>query len=345
MRKVNRAVCKPLALISLVILCRIKVDHYNPLFTDYSERHKLESSNSKLALNIPLPYIALFVGVLSVSTAAIFIRLAQGEGAASLVIAAGRLVVASVVLTPIVFTRHRTDLKHLTRKQIGLALLGGVILALHFAAWITSLEYTSVTVSVVLVTTNALWVAVLSAPLLGESVRGATWVGIAMAFGGGFLVAVSGESGDPPTRAAPLLGSGLATLGAIMAALYFIVGRRLRSKVSVITYIWLVYTAAAMTLMIVLALLREPITGYSTLAYVWIIAMGLIPQLIGHSSFNYALGHLSAAFVSLAVLGEPIGSTILAIVFLNELPGLLAVIGSTIILSGIAYASLRRTNG
>lgn len=288
------------------------------------------------------PYVVMALGLLAVSTAAILIRLAQEEGMPSLVIAAGRMLVALVVLTPFTWRAYQHELRGLSRKELGLCLLGGAFLGVHFAAWISSLEYTSVVASVVLVTTNPLFVALLSYPLLGEKVSRPVLFGIGLAFIGGILVALSGDAGDPPTRPEPLLGNGLAVIGAIAAAAYFLVGRRIRAKLSLIPYIWLVYGSSAIFLLGVAILRGESFGGYAPIAYVWLLAMGLIPQLIGHSAFNYALGYLPAAFVSLVVLGEPVGSGILAFIFLGETPQPVALLGALIILGGLFLASYQR---
>jgi len=285
------------------------------------------------------PFVALVIGVLAVSTAAIFIRLAQEESAPSLVIAAGRLTVASIALTPMVLARHKQQIRQVQRDDLAWALTGGLVLGLHFAAWITSLEYTSVVNSVVLVTTAPLWVALMAPLFLGEKLG--LWIvaGLALAFGGGILVSLSGDAGSPPTRHDPILGNGLAIFGAVMAAIYFMIGRRLRARLGLVSYIWLVYSTAAMILIVAVLVSGLSVTGLPAEAYLWMILMGLVPQLVGHSSYNYALGYLPAAYVSLTVLGEPIGSGLLAMFFLNEQPVLFQLIGSVFILFGIVVAS------
>ncbi len=295
-----------------------------------------------------LPFVVMGVGIFAVSTAAIFIRLAQEEDAPSLVIAAARMVVASVVLTFPAIRRYPHELRRLTRRDMGLVLIGGGVLGLHFATWITSLEYTSVVNSVVLVTTNPLWVAVLAPLFLKEKLGRFTLIGLALAFGGGILVALTGSAGDPPNRSDPLLGNGLAVIGAMMAAVYFVIGRRLRGGLSLIPYVWLVYGVAAIVLVVAVILTGQQVGGLAWQAYVWMALMGLTAQLIGHSSFNFALGYLPAAYVSLVVLGEPIGSGILAAVFLDEWPVFLQLVGAAFILGGIAIASrdqMKKTAG
>lgn len=285
------------------------------------------------------PYAALVIGLFAVSTAAIFIRLAQADHAPSLVLAAARLSVASIILTPIVWHHHRHELRDLSKSDFKWALVSGLVLGLHFATWISSLEFTAVVNSVTLVTTNPLWVALLAPFVLGEKLDRWVIAGLMLAMGGGILVGLSGEVGDPPNRHAPLLGNGLAVVGAIMAAIYFIIGRHLRARLSVMLYIWLVYSAAALVLVFAVIVAGEPVMGFPAQTYLWMLLMGLFPQLIGHSSFNYALGFFPAAYVSLVILVEPVGSGLLAIVFLDEWPVPLQLVGAALILAGIAVAS------
>ncbi len=286
-----------------------------------------------------LPYAALGGGVLAVSTAAILIRLAQAEGAPSLALAAGRLWVAALALTPLVLRRHRAELRAVHGRTLGWALLAGVALGLHFATWITSLEYTAVVNSVTLVTSTPLWVALAAPFVLGEKPSRAAALGLALALSGGVLVGLSGAVGEPPTRRAPALGNSLAIFGAWMAAIYFLIGRKVRARVGLTVYVWLVYGMAALVLSGALIAARVPVTGYPARAYLWVLLMGLVPQLLGHSAFNYALGFLPAAYVSLIILGEPIGSGLLAILILDEWPVALQLVGATLILAGIAVAS------
>ncbi len=293
------------------------------------------------AVDVPTwqPFAALVIGLLAVSTAAIFIRLAQADGAPSLVLSAARLCVASVILTPLVLRGYRQELRAVSLTDFKWALVSGAMLGLHFASWITSLEYTAVVNSVTLVTTNPLWVALLAPLVLGEKLDRAALVGLLLAMGGGILVSLSGEVGDPPTRHDPWLGNGLALFGALMAAIYFIIGRHLRARLSLVPYIWMVYSAAAFVLVIAVIVTGQPVAGFPAETYLWMLLMGLVPQLIGHSSFNYALGFLPAAYVSLVILVEPVGSGLLAIFLLDEWPVALQLVGATLILVGIGIAS------
>ncbi len=285
------------------------------------------------------PYLILLIGVAAVSTASTFIRLAQSDGMPSLVIASWRLGLAVLLLTPLVLTRYRPDLRTLTRGQIGLAMLSGMLLGIHFATWITSLEYTSVIGSVVLVSTNPLFVAVAAPLLLKERMGRLTLIGIVLAIIGGVIVSIGGDSGTAPIQNAPLLGDVLALIGAVSVAGCFIIGRQLRAKLAVVPYIWMTYGTAAIVLIVASLLTGKTTFGFQPLTYVWVILLALVPQLIGHTSYNYALGFLSAAYVSLTVLGEPIGSTILATLLLGERPQPLQLVGGVFILGALILAS------
>jgi len=295
------------------------------------------------------PLFALFVGILIVSTSSIFIRYAQKE-AASIVIAAWRLSLASLILLPVVLAGYRKELMGLRRGQVLLALLAGGFLALHFATWITSLEYTSVASSVVLVSTSPLWVALLSPLVLRERPSRLVILGMVVALIGGTLVGFSEACSVTPRglicpaaselfQGGASLGNLLALAGAITAAGYLLVGRWLRPTISLMVYIFTVYGVAAVILLILAVFSGKPLAGFPPVTYLYLLILAAGPQLLGHTSFNYGLRYLSASFVSIALLGEPIGSTILALIVLGEIPGPLEVIGGVIILVGIYLAS------
>lgn len=295
------------------------------------------------------PILVLTFGILAVSTASIFIRYAQ-EDVPSLVIAAWRLTVATLVLAPLACARHRSELTGLQRKEWLLALLAGIFLALHFATWITSLEYTTVASSVVLVTTTPLWVALLAPITIKEPITRLVLVGMLLALLGGLIIGMSDAcvvSGFrvvcPPisdfVRGSAFIGDLLAVAGALMAAGYVIIGRRLRGNMSLVSYIFMVYGMAAVVLVVIMLASGDSAFGYPSSAYMWLILLALIPQLLGHSSFNWALRYLSAAYVSITLLGEPIGTTILAYFLLDETPGALKLFGAILILIGIYLAS------
>lgn len=295
------------------------------------------------------PLLVLFFGILIVSTASIFIRYAQKE-ASSIVIAAYRLALAALILLPIALQRYRDELTHLTRKQILLVILSGIFLAIHFATWISSLEYTTVASSVVLVTTTPLWVALLSPLFLHERPSRFVVVGMVIALLGGTMVGLSNECTlgrvglvCPPFSAflqgSAFFGNLLALAGAVAASAYLLAGRFLRPTMSLIPYIFSVYGMAAVILVLMALLSGQPVSGFSFPTYLFLLALAVGPQLLGHTSFNYGLRYLSAAYVSVALLGEPIGSTILAMIVLKETPTRLEIFGGIVILIGIYLAT------
>jgi drug/metabolite transporter (DMT)-like permease len=299
-----------------------------------------------------LPF-ALFIAILAVSTSSIFIRFAQTD-APSLVIAALRLTFASIGLAPFALTHHRVELRSLTRRELLLGLLSGLFLAAHFATWISSLEYTTVASSVVFVSTGPLWVALLSPFFLREPLTRPVMIGMSLALVGGIVIGLADACSWNHGIVCPtmnqilhgrmLFGNFLALVGAWMVAGYLMVGRKLRGGISLMPYIFLVYGMAAVCLLIVVFVARESLFGYHWLTYVWILLLALVPQLIGHSTYNWALAYLSAAFVAVMTLGEPIGSSILAYFILQETPTITVIAGGVLILIGI-YLSTRGNKG
>lgn len=298
----------------------------------------------------PVPPLLVFgFGILAVSTASILIRFAQRD-APSMVIAAYRLGVATLILAPFGVKRSIVELRSLQPKQIIGLLFSGIFLAIHFAVWITSLEYTSITSSVVLVTTTPLWVALLSPLFLKEKLHREVWLGLVLAMLGGAIVAfhdactigTAGISCEPFQGflgGKALIGNVLALIGAFSAAGYMILGRSIRPKFSLVSYTFVVYGISAVVLFGLVSIGRYSLVDYPAQTFVWFLLLGIIPQVLGHSSFNWALKYVPAAFVSLALIGEPVGATILAVIILREAPNAMEIVGGVMILAGIYLAS------
>ncbi|MEA3397298.1 MAG: DMT family transporter [Chloroflexota bacterium] len=279
------------------------------------------------------PWLVLVAGVLAVSTASTFIRLAQAD-IDSLAVAAWRLTLAAGILAPFALLTRRDELRSLSRREWLLALGAGLLLALHFAAWITSLALTSVAASVVLVTTSPFFVGGISHLFLGEKLSRPLLLGMSVALAGSVIIGW-GDAGGGAHR---LTGDLLALVGALAAAGYFVIGRRLRRRLSLVGYVFPVYGTAAIALLLMASLAQVPLSGYGESTWVWLLLLALVPQLIGHSSLNWALGHLPATYVSLAVLGEPLGSILLAWIVLSESPTASAVCGGALIMAGLVIA-------
>jgi drug/metabolite transporter (DMT)-like permease len=299
-----------------------------------------------------LPF-AILIAILAVSTASIFIRFAQTDGAPSLVIAALRLTFATIMLAPIALTKHLDEIKRFTLNEILPGVFSGIFLAVHFAAWISSLEYTSVASSVVFVSTGPLWVALLSPILLKEHLARTAVIGLVLSLAGGAVIGLSDACVWNAGLSCPALhdvmqgramwGNFLSLLGAWTVTGYLIIGRKLRTRMTLIPYIFMVYGMAAVVLIVMMFLSGNSPLGYAPKTYGWILLLAALPQLIGHSTYNWALKYLPAALVAVITLGEPIGSAILAYFILDESPTPATLMGGVLILAGIYLAS-RRTN-
>jgi drug/metabolite transporter (DMT)-like permease len=292
------------------------------------------------------PYLVLVVGIFAVSVGSILARLAQAEGVPSLVIAAYRTLVAALILLPFMLTRHQDEVRQMSRSNWRMAILSGVALAIHFATWITSLSYTSVAASTVLVSTSPLWVALVAPFFLGEPFTRWLKIGMTLALIGTVVISLSTmvemdngrllfNTAGLVTGQQPLLGNTLALIGGLAAAVYILIGRKLRISLSLTSYATLVYGTAAICLVLVVWLTGGSLFGYSPQVYLLFLALGILPQLLGHSSFNYALGYLPAAYVGVSIFAEPITASILALIIFGEQPGPLVVIGSVFVLVGV----------
>ncbi|HET9222883.1 MAG TPA: DMT family transporter [Roseiflexaceae bacterium] len=292
------------------------------------------------------PYLVLLGAVAVVASAAIMIRLLQQPpiGMPATLIAAGRLGLAAIILLPIAWLRVGPELRRLKRRDVLLGIAAGALLALHFDAWIASFAYTSVASSVALVSTNPLWVVVLSLLLWGERPPPMRLLGVLLAVLGSALIGFSDSQGAAPNA---LLGDGLALIGALAVSGYFLIGRELRGRLSLLAYIWLVYTSAAVILLGVAFIVAggQPgglwgaLSSYSPLAYVLLLLLAIGPQLLGHSGLNWALRYLSATFITVALLGEPLGSALMALLLFGEWFAPLQLVGFVVLLVGIVAAA------
>ncbi len=288
--------------------------------------------------------VVLACGILAVSTASILIRAALDDGVPPLVIAAYRLTLAALILTPIVLLKRWSELRGLTRHDGLWALLSGFFLALHFAAWISSLNYTTIASSVVLVTTGPIWVALASWLLWREKLTRPLVVGLIVTVLGGMLVGFS-DSAGLGTHGTQLWGDFLALAGAWFVAGYLLIGRQLRDRMSLLSYVYIVYGSAALWLIGLAVVSGASFTQqangqpFPPSAYLWLLLLAILPQLVGHSSYNYALRFLPPTYVAIVSLAEPIGASLLAFLLLKEVPAPLTIFGAIVILIGIGIAS------
>ncbi len=286
-----------------------------------------------------LSLIGLLMGMVGGAFAATLIRLTQDAGMPSLAIAAGRLGIASVVLLPFGIRLGRDELPTVTRRSWFFITGAGLLLAGHFATFITALEYTSVLTVLVFSGTTPFFAAFISWFMSGERVRRHVWFGIVLAVTGTLLVALGSGSGDPPTRDAPLLGNLLAFGAAGFVGVYFAFGREARGQLNNVTYSTLVFGSAALWLLVIgLPLAGQSVVGHPGEAYLWLLSVAVVGQLLSHGGWNLALGGFSATVVSLGLLTIPVTGTLVALVILREVPGPWALVGSAVIVAGVALA-------
>jgi drug/metabolite transporter (DMT)-like permease len=273
-------------------------------------------------------YLALGIGIAAVSTGAIFARLADAH---PVVIAAYRTGLATLIIAPVAWLKARDEIINLSGKDFTLAGLSGLFLALHFIAWISSLGYTSIANSVVLVNTNPLWVGLFTFFMTGERLKASSVAGIIIGVAGGAIIGAD----DFAAGGEALFGDFLALSGGICAAFYLLLGRNLRSRLSLIAYITVCYGSAAVFLWLAVLLYGLQITGYDTGTMASFLGLALISQLTGHTCFNWALKWFSPGLIAVALLGEPVGSSILAYIIFGEQFTLLKLAGGSLILAAI----------
>ena len=282
--------------------------------------------------------LVLGIGLIAVSFASIFIKLCD---APSLVIAAYRLSIASLFY--LIFTRVRMGplWSGFTRSHIKIVFISGIFLTIHFATWITSLKYTSVASSVVLVQSAPIFVALGSFIFLNERPSRFMLLGILIALIGSIIISAQDFSLDRNS----LVGNLLAVGGAIGAAGYLLAGRKLRAEIDIFRYVTAVYSITAVLLVIIAAASGASFVGYRPMTYLLFIAIAFIPQVIGHTTINWALKYFTATAVAVIILGEPIGASILALTILGEKIGMVKIIGAVIILSGVILAIVSESRG
>ena len=288
------------------------------------------------------PYIALFISIVSVSFAAILIKLSVAD---SLSIAFYRLLFTALLLFPfVIFSKKiKKEIKELPKKTIFIMIGIGFILAAHFAFWITSLDYTSVASSVILVTAHPILVGPISHFFFKEKLSIINSIGIIISVLG-VIILVTGNIQPGLETIDTLEGNILAILGGVMAGLYILGGRRIRKTVSVTSYAFIVYSISALVLLFLCILFDSELINISLTDFEIFIVMALVAGIFGHTLYNWSLKHVRASLASVALLGEPLGSTLWAILIpaIAQIPSNFTIFGGAIILLGI-YLTARRT--
>lgn len=274
------------------------------------------------------PYLIILLGVVGAGFSSIFTKLAQ---APPLIIAFYRLGFTVLILAAPTYFTTRSEIGKITRRDLLWACLSGILLALHFAVWITSLNYTSIASSTVLVTMQPLFVISGGYLFYREQIGKLGLLGAALALIGSVIIGLN----DFRIGGLAFYGDMLAFAGAIFVAGYVLIGRELRARMSLLLYTFLVYGAAAVVLVVLNLATRATFFPYPAMTWVWFVALAIIPTICGHSIFNWALKYVKAAVVSVSILGEPIGATIWAYFIFREIPSTMQLIGGFIIIIGL----------
>ena len=281
--------------------------------------------NNKPIVN---PYLAVLVGVFAVSFSALFVRLTT---APALIIATYRLLFTFLILSPYALFRYRTELFTISWRQRGLAAGSGVCLALHLVTWFISLRYTSVASSVVLVTTQPVFVVIGSWLFFREKVSRLAMMGGALALCGSFIIGAA----DFQIGREAFLGDMLALSAAMFVSGYLLIGRRMRGGVALPVYTFYTYGSSALVLIITSLATQTPFAPYPARDWLIFLALAVVCTVIGHTTFNWVLKHVQASVVSVSILGEPLGAIVWASMFLREYPTLRQGIGACFIFGGL----------
>jgi len=288
-------------------------------------------------------YLVVLIGFLIGSTGPILIRLALDEGMPSLAIVAGRQIISTLLLSPFILRRYRHELQQLSMRNLIFAALAGIVLAVRFFILFEAFNNTSVLITGVFGGSGPLWVALTEVVFLKATFNRNIWLGVFLAILGGITIAIAGFDGGASLGNNPTLGALYALTGALLSAFYLNFGRLARGHISFWPYLWLVFGFAALTSVVGMILTGTPYTGYSPKAYFWLFALTITAQLVAHGAMNFALGYVSATFVSISAQLTTVLSAFGAFLVFGEVPGPLQVVGSAIIILGVSLATLGKS--
>jgi drug/metabolite transporter (DMT)-like permease len=273
-------------------------------------------------------YVALFIGILTVSTSAILVKVAD---APSSVTAFYRLFFSVLLMTPIFLFKYASELKTITKRDWISSIIAGIFLALHFVLWFESLRFTSVASSVVLVTMQPLFAFLGTYLFFKEKLTLRAILSGMLAVSGSIVI----SWGDFRISGLALWGDILALIACLLVTIYLLFGQNVRSRISLVTYTFIVYLVSSITILLYVLLNGDPLVPYENDQWIYFVLLAIFPTLLGHTLFNFALRWVSTSVISVTILFEPIGASILAYFILNELIQVHQVVGGVIVLLGI----------
>ncbi|MFD1362001.1 DMT family transporter [Lentibacillus salinarum] len=275
------------------------------------------------------PYIAVVIGVVSVSTSAVLVKLADQAPAA--IIANYRLLLAVMIMAPYVLIKNRSEFQFIQKRDWLLSALAGIFLAFHFIVWFESLNYTSVASSVVLVTLQPIFAFLGTYLFFQERFSYGAIISMVIALLGSLII----SWGDFQISGIALFGDMLALLGAVLVTAYFLMGQRVRKRLSLMTYTFIVYGISSLTLILYNLIGGNPFFGYPVDHWLVFLGLAILPTFFGHTLFNWALKWVSTASISMGIVFEPVGASILAYFILGETITWSQWLGGSIVLFGL----------
>lgn len=279
------------------------------------------------------PYVAILIGVLSVASSAIFVKLSSADAGP---LAFYRMLFSVVLMLPFFLMKHQKELTSIHKKQWAIMCLSGTFLAFHFILWFESLNYTSVASSTVLVTLQPLFAIAGTYLLFKEPLSKKTMLAAMITIGGSMLLAW----GDVRMGGTALFGDMLALIACALISFYMLCGQSVRQMISSTTYTIIVYAVSAIVLAVYIPIKGESFGPYSPIDWCWFVLLAIVPNLLGHNLFNWSLKYVSANAISIAILFEPVGASILAYLVFKEYLHTSQVIGGIIVLAGIIFYTI-----
>ncbi|MGB2991014.1 MAG: DMT family transporter [Paenisporosarcina sp.] len=274
------------------------------------------------------PYLPIAIGVIAVSMSAIFVKLANADAG---VIAFYRMLFSVLIMAPIFFWRYTTEIKILSKRDWAFSIVAGIFLAFHFILWFESLNYTSVASSTVLVTLQPLFAFAGTYFFFKERLSVKTILSGLIAIGGCVLI----SWGDFQISGSALYGDMLALSACGLVTAYLLFGQDVRKRLSLVTYTFVVYGVSTITLFFYVVAIGESFGPYPANDWLWFILLAIIPNLLGHTLFNWSLKYVSTNVISIAILFEPIGAAILAFYVFSEYLSTTQILGGFIVIAGI----------
>ncbi len=274
------------------------------------------------------PYIPIIIGVISVSLSAIFVKLAEAESG---VIAFYRMLFSVLIMSPLFLVKYRHELKDLSKKEWLFTSIAGVFLAFHFILWFESLNYTSVASSTVLVTLQPIFALAGTYLFFKENISLKAIVATVVAISGSVLIAW----GDFKVSGDAFYGDVLALIACALVTGYFLFGQEVRKQLSLITYTMVVYSVSTIVLFVYVLVAGQSFGPYESTEWILFLLLAIVPNLLGHNLFNWAIKYVSTNIISISILFEPIGAAILAFFIFGEYLSLSQIIGGAVVIVGI----------